>query len=438
MVHIRPIKGVRFINDGSLDYSKLITPPYDVINDEMQEAFYQESPYNIIRLEFGKSLPGDGPGESKYTRAAETLSHWIQNEIIIQEEKPALYLYEQHFQIEKELFVRESIFCGVQLSPFEEGKIIPHEETMSKPKADRLELLRHCETNFSPIFALYKDEDYFLEKRFKHIKNHQRPSIDFTDADGQQHRIWILSDERDIKALQHFFENKSLFIADGHHRYETALHFFQEKKAQRGDASGYDHVLMALVNIYNSGLLVYPTHRLLTRSPLETKELLQKLSGEFDIHKFPEPATRDDLMSWLRSHQTSAVDKNLVFGLYTPEKSLYKIVVKSHVQETKKPYPWLDTVVLQELIFSNVFGLGDKERKDDPVLVYVKDEWEAKRKVDKGEAAYLFFVNTPPVEEIIYYAEKGIRMPQKSTYFFPKFVTGLIMLKLGDEAPDNG
>ncbi len=433
MVQIRPIKGIRYRNDGSLDYSRLITPPYDVIEQEMQETFYQLSPYNIIRLEYGKTFPGDGPENNKYTRAAEILSSWMKDKVLVQEDEPAFYLYEQHFELDEKQYVREGIFCGVKLTSFEEREIIPHEETMSKPKADRLELLRHCETNFSPIFGLYQDENFFLERRFYKIKQDTPPSIDFADTEGQRHRIWILTEKQDIIDLQTFFQDKSLFIADGHHRYETAFHFYQEKKAQMGGgAPGYDHVLMSMVNIYNPGLLVYPTHRLLTRSNLETDEVINGLSSQFQVEEHPEPASKDQLADWLRNHQVSAVDENLVFGLYTPKKKLFKLIFNDSNSQFDKPYPWLDTVVLQETIFSRIFGLGDKERKEEPVLEYIKDEWEAKEKVDRGEAKYLFFVNKPPVEEIINYAEKGVRMPQKSTYFYPKFVTGLIMLKLGD------
>lgn len=432
MVQIRPIKGIRFRNNGSLDHSKVITPPYDVISEEVQEDLYQESNYNIIRLEYGKSLPGDSSSENKYTRAAATLSDWLRNGILIQEEKPAIYLYEQHFEIEGKRYVRESLFCSVKLSPFEEKEIIPHEETMSKPKEDRLELLRHCETNFSPIFGLYEDKKYFMEQRFKEVKKDQEPTIDFTDTDGQRHRVWIVTDEQLIENLQKFFEDKSLLIADGHHRYETALQYYQEKREQMGaEAPGYDHALISIVNIYNPGLLVYPTYRLLTKSQLETDYLLKELSRQFDIEKFSEPASRDDLIKWLNTHQTSAVDENLAIGLYTPEKDLYKLVFKTTGEE-EKPEPWLDTMVLQENVFSNIFGMNDEEKKDESVLEYVKDGWEAKEKVDSGEAKYLFFVNKPSVEEIIHYAEKGTRIPQKSTYFYPKFVTGLIMLKLGE------
>ncbi len=433
MVQIRPIRGLRFKNDGSLDFAKLLTPPYDVIDEQMQEAFYQKSPYNIIRLEYGKSSPGDNPERNKYTRAAETLSTWRRDGIIMQENNPSVYLYEQHFEIDQQHYVRESLFCAVSLSPFERGEVIPHEETMSKPKADRLELLRHCETNLSPIFVLYEDEGGFLEERFANLKRSTPPAVDFVDFEGQQHRVWALSEAQQIEELQRFFANKSLFIADGHHRYETALRFYQEKKALLGgEAPGYDHVLMSLVNIHNPGLLVYPTHRLITRSSLHTEEVLRALSTHFEVHKYAEPISREDLDRWLRLHQTSAVAEDLAFGLYTPEKELYKLVLRQDLAEEAKPYPWMDTVVLQELVFFPVFGVGGKERKDDPVLVYMKDEWEAKKMIDRGEARYLFFVNNPPVEEIIHYAGQGIRMPQKSTYFYPKFVTGLIMLKLGE------
>jgi uncharacterized protein (DUF1015 family) len=430
MTTVLPVKGLRFNHAAGLDFSKIITPPYDVITSELQNDYYEKSPYNVIRLEYSKSLSGDNHHENKYTRAAAVFREWLKKGILIKEEKPAFYLYEQHFFYSKKKYIRKGFFCGVGLSPFEEGKIIPHEETMNNPKADRLELLRHCEANFSPIFGLFKDKNKILDSYTDSYKEKQEPVITFEDDDGQLHKVWVITDHKFIEIIEDFFKDKNIYIADGHHRYETALQFYLEKKELDQSKEKYGHTLMALVNIYDEGLLAFPTHRIITQSEINSSELLEKLAKHFFIKELPGAKNREELLTFLDKSLTGATKAKLSFGLYTPEQKLFILTLKE-ITEGEKPFPQLDTVVLQELILSGIFGLGETERRKESRLVYLRDEWEAKLQVDRGQVRFAFFVNKPPLEEIISLAEKGIRMPQKSTYFFPKLVTGLIMLQLG-------
>jgi|LSQX01.3.fsa_nt_gb uncharacterized protein (DUF1015 family) len=431
MTNILPIRGLRFNHTAGLDFSKLISPPYDVITDEMQDEYYKKSPYNVIRLEYAKSFSGDNHCENKYKRAAAVFKEWLNKGILLQEKKPAFYLYEQHFTSNQKKYIRKGVFCGVALSPFEEGQVVPHEETMSNPKADRLELLRHCEANFSPIFGLFKDKSKELESYTDEIKKKQEPAIAFTADDGQRHMVWVITDLAAIEKIKSFFEDKNIFIADGHHRYETALQFYLEKKELEQSKERYGYALMALVNIYDEGLLTFPTHRLITQSEITSAELLEKLASYFSIKELPRVKSRDELLFILDKSLTGATQEKMTFGLYTPEQKLFLLTLKK-LAETEKPFPWLDTVVLQELVLSGIFSLGEAERQKESGLIYLRDEWEAKQLVDNKDACFAFFVNKPPLEEIINLSEKGIRMPQKSTYFYPKLATGLIMLKLGE------
>jgi len=433
MTNILPIKGLRFNQDAGLDLSKIITPPYDVITEELQNVFYEKSPYNVIRLEYAKSFPGDNYFENKYTRTAAVFKEWLSKGILLKEKKPAFYLYDQHFTCDGKKYVRKGFFCGVALSPFEEGKIIPHEATMHSPKADRLELLRHCEANFSPIFGLFKDKNKTVDGLVDTYKSVQEPVISFADDDGQLHKVWAVTDERLIESLRSFFIDKNIYIADGHHRYETALQFYQEKSTLEKSKERYGYTLMTLVNIYDEGLLVFPTHRIITKSEISGPELLNRLAKHFYIKPLPHVTNKDELCLLLDKHLSGATKKQLSFGLYMPKEELYVLTLKDLKEKKEKLFPWLDTVALQELVLSDIFGLGEEEREKGSSLHYLRDEWEAKQKVDRGEISFVFFVNKPPLEEIINLAEKGIRMPQKSTYFFPKLVTGLIMLQLGEE-----
>ncbi len=429
MTTVLPIKGLRFSTAvGNL--SMVITPPYDVIDPELQAEFYTKSPYNIIRLEYARSQPGDNTRVNKYTRAAETFQQWLQEEILVREEEAAIYLYEQHFTYQQKKYIRQGIYCGVALSPFEEGRVLPHEKTLHQPKLDRLELLRHCEAQFSPILGLYKDRDSYVDEQAAHYKKEQEPIIDFEDESGQLHRLWAITDKKFIDLIQTFFQDQKIFIADGHHRYETALQYYLDKKEEQQSRVKFGHALMVLINIYDAGLLAFPTHRMIKQSAINSQDLLKKLQKRFQIQPFSLTEKREELLGLLDRSLTGATEKKLRLGLYTPEKQFFLLTIKD-LKEKEKPFPWLDTVIFQELVLEEIFGWNETDRKKGSYISYIRDEWGAKEQVDKGQAYYVFFLNKSSLEEIISLAEKGIRMPQKSTYFFPKLVSGLVVLQLG-------
>lgn len=433
MARVFPIRGMRFSETATgTDYSKLITPPYDVITPEKQNELYEKSGHNVIRLEYPASYPDDAPGQNKYTRAAATLKEWLQKGVLFCEEKPAFYLYELSFQFEGKDYVRKGIYGGVGLSPFEEGEVIPHEETMSKPKADRLELLRHCEANFSPIFGLYQDKEDSVEKYGDAFKKETEPIIDFVDEENQRHRIWSVTDEGFISKLTKIFEDKTIFIADGHHRYETALEFYREQKRMGHDPERYRFALMALVNVYDEGLLVFPTHRLISHSEVSPPQLLEELNRFFNIEEFPEPRHEEEILSLLQASLKGSTVRELSFGLYTSESRFFILNLREEaLSEAEVPFRF-DVLALQELVLANIFELGGEQRRNEAGIYYLRDEWEAKQEVDVGRAQYVFYVNRPYLEKIMELAAQGFRMPQKSTFFYPKLATGLIMLKLSE------
>ncbi len=430
MPEIFPFKGLRYAESLSKELPSLIAPPYDVISEEMQEKLYERSLYNIVHLDYNRSDPQDNSTNNKYIRAARNFKEWQEKEILVQDSKPSLYLYEQHFTYKQKSFIRQGIFCSVELVPLEEGKIIPHEETLSKPKEDRLELLRHCNTNFSPVFGLYHDKEKTIEKLIAELKSSFDPIMDFEDMENQLHRIWAINDESKIQTVQQLMRQKKFFIADGHHRYETALEYYREQAKKSGDASGYSKTLMALVNTQNEGLLTFPTHRLVKSSSIGTNELLDKLNKNFQISKLSTPKNAEELLSVLKEHLDASAGEILSCGLYTPEKEFYLLTTKSSAGNSEI-HPWIDTIVLQELVLDNIFNLGEKEIKNKSDLGYLRDEWEAMLQVDRGDSQYSVFMNKPSIEDLFELAENGFRLPQKSTYFFPKLVTGLLMHKLG-------
>lgn len=415
MATIRPIKGLRYCGAAGGDFSDLIAPPYDVISPEQQEILYNKSPYNIIRLEYGKSLPGDNEQNNRYTRAADTFGDWLSNNILIQDKKEAIYLYEQYYIYNNRQYMRQALFCGVKLTPFSEGEIIPHEATLDKPREDRLKLLQHCEANFSPIFGLFNDPSRILDSQGSYYKKIIDPVISFKDAEGQLHKLWAVTDQTFNELVQKFFENKSIYIADGHHRYETSLQFYEEKKAVLGKAEDYAHTLMALVNVYDDGLLTLPTHRLITSSKIKTDDLLKELGKVFAVTTIPEPQNREQLANLPK----------FSFGLYAGDGRFFIFTGEN------QPSPWLDTVVLQDVVLMGIFGMDSTTIRNGEGMRYTRDEWEAKETVDKGEALYAFIMSKPSLEDIINLSEKGLRLPQKSTFFYPKFASGIVMHKLG-------
>ncbi len=432
MVTILPIKGVRYNQAAGLLYSDLITPPYDIISEQEQELFYQKSPYNIIRLEYGKSLPGDNEQNNRYTRAAFIFKAWLAENILIQEKEEAIYLYEQDFFYKGRFFTRQALFCGVKLTPFSRGEIIPHEETMAKPKADRLKLLQHCEANFSPVFGLFQDPELVVEKQSRQIKDKQEPVLTFEDGEKQRHKLWAIYDREFIKLTQFFFKDKHIYIADGHHRYETSLQFYEEKKKTSSTPEPYSHTLMALVNLYDAGLLTLPTHRLVISSKLNEESLLKALARNFAITEIPAPGDSEQLEKLL-DHNLKGLQENWYsFGLYTEGQRFFILKIGENAPQIKEKhlFPWIDTMILQELVFTEIFGLAKSDIRNKSCLRYTQEAWEAKKTIDRKEARFAFFMNRPSLEEIVSLAEKGVRLPQKSTYFHPKFVTGLVINKL--------
>ncbi|MFZ5592079.1 MAG: DUF1015 family protein, partial [Bacillota bacterium] len=224
MATVQPLCGLRYHPQHVRNMADVITPPYDVIDAAAQEAFYRRHPYNIIRLEYGKQYSEDSPQNNRYTRAAADFAAW-QRQGVLQPDAPAVYIYHQHYPLGQETRVRKGIVCAVKLEPYEKGIVLPHEETLPKHKADRLALMQACRANFSPIFALYDDAACRLEQLAEARITGLEPCLDFTDEQEQRHQLWAVSDPGILQEIAAIFAPLKVYIADGHHRYETALHY---------------------------------------------------------------------------------------------------------------------------------------------------------------------------------------------------------------------
>ncbi|BAF60736.1 hypothetical protein PTH_2555 [Pelotomaculum thermopropionicum SI] len=288
MATVIPFRGLRYNPAKVENLAHVVTPPYDVIDAAAQDYYYKRHPYNIIRLEYGKAYPWDSETSNRYTRAACNFAAWLKESVLVPEALPALYLYEQEFTAGGERKIRSGLICGVRLEPYEKGIVLPHEETIPKHKADRLELMRSCRANFSPIFGLYTDRENEVGSALREKVKETPPDVNFTDDNGEVHRMWVITCPVTIGKVQQLMAGKRIFIADGHHRYETALNYKKEREALeggRGDGAvaaasscsvtpggniacsteyepAYNYVMMNLVNLYDPGLVVLPTHRL--------------------------------------------------------------------------------------------------------------------------------------------------------------------------------
>lgn len=423
MAELVPIRGIRYNNELANTLASLITPPYDVISEAEQENYYQKSPYNIIRLEYGKATPEDTEQNNRYTRAAESMHAWLEKAVLKQDKEEIFYLHEQEYRHNGQNLTRTGLIAGIKLTPYSKKTILPHEKTLSKPKADRLNLLRHCHANFSPIFGLYNDQNKELSQLWTPVKN-TAPEISFIDEENQVHRLWLITSKTLQKKICNFFKPACIFIADGHHRYETALQFADEMSAE--GKTGFDHILITLVNLYDPGLVILPTHRLVNNLPsFDPAKIIHLISEDFIVEEcFDNRAfTFNHFLQKLKQ----AGENNTTFGLYTPGRYYLLHLKYSSGSAVQK----LDVSVFQRLILKKALGITEHQQCEKNYLAYTQNAGKAVEDVISNKIQAAFFLNATKVTQVINVAQSGGKMPQKSTYFYPKLCTGIIINKLG-------
>lgn len=427
MAKIIPFKGVRY--SANIDINGVVTPPYDVIDAAGQEAFYEKNPYNVIRLELGKTSPEDNDSDNRYTRAAKYLKEWLASDILAHDEQDSVYLYEQEFDARGERKVRSGFITTVQANDYSKGEVLPHEETLPKHKADRLNLMKATQANFSPIFGLYSDPEHVIEAALAKAKGSRKPDAEVTDDQGVVNRLWVVSEPETLQTVVREMESKKIFIADGHHRYETAVNFGKEMAAE--GKQGYDSLMICLVNLFNEGLVVFPTHRVVKNvANLHIPSLLQGLAKEFTVEELPSGTSLKNFIDELETRG----QRSHAFGLYTNEQKYYLLSLKDedrldslNLEGRSAAWRRLDVSILHTLILESLLGIGSQQRADESNLVYVRDEETAKSYADDGTAQLVFFMNSTKVQEVTDIATGSEKMPQKSTFFFPKVITGMVM-----------
>lgn len=435
MAQIIAFRGLRYNQEKAGPISTLTAPPYDVIDEQAQSLLYAKNPNNVIRLEYGKSDPNDNDRDNRYTRAKSFFSRWQAEGILLREPRPALYFHEQKFSLREKQYSRRGLIAGIGLEDYDSGIILPHEETLAKAKTDRLELLRTARANFSPVFGIYEDQARIVG-RIADSALRQPPLLDFTDDSGDKHCLWAVSNEQSITEIRQFFLERQIFIADGHHRYETANLFHKEMSAQGQDR--FNFILMTLVDAHDPGLLVLPTHRLVKDvAAFDAGSFPAQLARFFNVTPLKLPATNK--LEALTAKQIKMPDSPAAehtFAMYLGGNQLYlltlpreRAVMAMTSRAASKSGAWrkLDVAVLQSLILEDLLGIDEEARRSGRNLYYTRDETEALQLVDSGVCQAAFFLMAPTVNEVIKVAGEADKMPQKSTYFYPKLLTGIVI-----------
>ncbi len=410
MAVLKPFIGARY-NAEKVNIGDVVTQPYDKIKPHMLEAYYKRSDYNIARV----ILPRDGPG--KYERAGAYLEAWLRDGILVRDKEPCIYPYHQEFTAPTGERKTRKGFCAVlKLEDFSTGVVLPHERTLSKPKEDRLNLLRATKTHLGQIFMLYPDEKNFITELLAPLTS-LPPVIEVEESyeKGVIHRMWKVADGEIINEISEFMADKSLLIADGHHRYETALNYSKENP----DA-GY--VMITFVSTSDEGLVILPTHRALYNIKVEKDKFLGALNNYFLVER------RDSLESLDVKRHT--------FGLYM-DGEFYRLeltdsgVVDKFVEAGRsEEYKNLDVTVLHSCIIEGILGLSRESIARKENIEYLRHAEEGIKGVDSGRFSMLFLLPPTGIDEVRRIAQKRDAMPQKSTDFYPKLITGLVMCRI--------
>lgn len=405
-----PFRGLRYNATKVEGLTNVIAPPYDVIKPDEQTVLAQRHPANIIRLILSQPHDADTDDENRYTRAATLMNRWIADGTLQRDATPRYYIYDQSFNApDGKDYTRRALIGLVKLQPFENRVVLPHEKTHAGPKIDRLNLMRQCHANLSPIFLLYADADGDIERIMERFTDEHTPEVDCEERFGSTHRLWCLDDAERNTEIQTLFSERPLLIADGHHRYETAL-AFQEDMAHTG-LQGYGYMMVNLVRMESPGLAVLAIHRLLDNlSPDSITHAIAKLPEVFDVHELDTQAT---LMAQLEAQR----GKSPAIGLYTADDK-YRLLIPRSTEPGQ-----LDVVLVQETLIKEMFQVEMLAEH----ISYTAYADDAVMHVKSGIGRVALLMNPTPVEQVLEVAMAGSIMPQKSTYFYPKMATGLVL-----------
>lgn len=416
-----PFKAIHY-NTQSTNLSEVVAPPYDIISKDLQAELYRRSQNNIIRLDLNRE-------SNPYPVAASEMQRMIKEKILVQDTEPAIYPYFQTFKTQAGRSVmRRGFVSWIKLEPFEAGVVLPHEHTLSGPKLDRLQLMQATKATFSQIFGIYGEEGRTLEKEYEKL-NRTKPYLE-ADYDGIKNVIHRIADPAVVKVFQTVMSKLPVYIADGHHRYETALEYQRlmlEKKSSGQEA--FDYIMMYFTNMFDSGLIVYPTHRIIhSLNSFNPAQLKSGVGEYFDLTR------KADIDSLADSLQSSG-DHSFGLVLSGKEYHIMKLKPTSDVQSIVKenlpvPVKRLDVTLLHDYVLRQKLGISKEAQEKKLNINYTIDKDEVDAAVQSGKGQIGFLLNATKVEQVREVADAGAVMPQKSTYFYPKLLSGILMSSL--------
>lgn len=442
MAIIAPFKGLTYNYKKISHLSRLVTPPYDVISPDEQEKYYGADPYNVIRLILGKKKTGDSDWDNRYTRSADYLKRWESEDILIRAESPRMYITSLTYDPGdgNGARIRWGLIALVRIEDDSSGVILPHEKTFSAHKDDRLRLMRSCSAQLSQIFGLYEDPNNLVSSCLKKTLE-SPPEISFDLKDGTSHRMWIVDDESTFQKVADAMKERAIFIADGHHRYETSRNFRNILRARYGARPpnrSYEYVMMYLTNMDDAGLTILPSHRLIKRWPgLEISPFFKKLERWFEI-SILRPSSLDRSLQ-LRNFQEMLAKKiniTSAIGFYlNSDENFYLFSLKPGARnEMGEDIPpslkELDVLVLSHFILQKSLGFNNNDLDNEKLFHYTSDMGKAVSLVDSGACQMTFLLNPTKMRHVKEVASNSLIMPRKSTYFSPKTLTGLVFNKI--------
>jgi uncharacterized protein (DUF1015 family) len=418
---IEPFRGLLYNRVKCGDLSAVVAPPYDLIGPERQNELYQRSPYNVVRLELNRDA-------DRYESSAKTLRDWLDQGVLERAATPAIYLYSETFEVEGRRLERNGFIGSIRLEEFSKERISPHERTFSGPKEDRLRLLSATATNMSSIFGLYSKTDSQLDDLCRKAGAHP-PMIEVTDDLGIVHRLRAIEDPAEIAIIQRALNDARILIADGHHRYETALNYSRRMRAAGKDPAGpqpYDYTMMTLTACDDPGLVILPTHRVVRRlAPAASKAFGERARDFLQVEELDD---RHELYARLKHGGRGTLaailqdDKKFRLMRLADPRTMAQIApaMPSAIRE-------LDVSLLHAVVFERILGLSESEVKAGGNVEYTIDADGAIDAVVRGQASGAFLLNPPTIGDVERVSDSGATMPEKSTYFFPKLLTGLVM-----------
>jgi len=429
MAEIHAFRGIRYdvTKVGSL--TDVVTPPYDRVPEDVQATLYARSPLNMVRIIKGRAEPGDDERNNVYTRAARTFQEWLASGVFVRDPDPSLYMYHQEYTFGGERLVRKGVMALVKLEP---QKVHAHERTLKGPKEDRLRLMRASEANFEHVFMLYNDPRRVADRALAEAVDGRKPDMVAQDADRNPHRVWRVSDPRTLAAVEAALRDKDLYIADGHHRYETSVNFMRECR-ERGwtpaATESFDTRLMTLFNVAEPGMSIRPIHRMVHGvAGFDPGAFLERAGERFEVTR------RQSFEDMVQAAAAGAARHT--FGFYARgAAATLRLRDEGTVDELiggswSKDYRRLDVSILHAAVLEALLGIDAQALEEQTNITYSVTLEKGRNGVESGAEQVFFVLNGTSADEVVRVADHGEKMPQKSTDFYPKLLTGLVLSKM--------